>query len=786
MRRLLSTPTRTRGASSAQQLTEQLLPQALRALSAVILFIGAVALSRASGDRLFIEGPLYAVLIVAPPITLLLYRKGLLSGLACSLLADAVVTAVLLLRLLLGHAEVSGTALFISVKILAAALFFPWGGRLQFSVAALTTLFYWLALSLHGDTIDPRSWLHQVFSPLVASMLSFAGAMILERFRQEHDEAEAKLSAALDQARRAESEKASLLEVARNISGTVDLNEVVERLQRDTAALLDCDSVATFISDPGGESFHLIGVHGPLPEVCSEALATTFPRQNHAMQELDTGKSLLANNPADQQFVAPEILARFQVKQIIISPLRVADRFFGGLVAVRTLQDVPFDARAVGLLEGIAGQLALVLEVIELYRKAQEEAEASGSLAYLVRQLVESPDSATLVVRLCEATRSALDCDVVILNARNAEIEQFIGVAASGLDINDWDTVRALPIPEALVESEIAGASDADAWQSPVHKESESILEAFAARLSITQLLRVPLRRDGEMIGLLTASYRGKQQRFTLRQVQTAKSIAQLASLVWQNRQLIEQLRQANRLQSDFVATMSHELRTPLNIITGYTDLMLEDTFGVMNAEQRMTLQRVGRSAQELIELVNTTLQVSRLDTGSVPLEMRSFSIADLVDETAVETRELWDRPNLTLTWRVTKSVPPLVSDRAKLKVILKNLIGNAAKFTESGTIRVEVDAAADGIAIEVVDSGVGIPAEALPIIFQRFRQADTSMTRRFGGVGLGLYIVSRLLEMLGGTIRVESKVGQGSKFSLWLPAQPGSRSTVRSAMAVA
>ncbi len=764
----------------------RLLPQALQALTAVLLFTALAALSHASADRLVVEAPLYAVLVIAPPLLLFLYRKQVLGGLTCSLLADGVVTAVLLLRLLLGHASLSGTALFVCVKILSAALFLPWGSRLQLIVSMVTTLAYWLVMSVHGEPVEARGWMHQVLSPLIATLLSFAGAVIVERLRAEHDEAEAQLSSALEQARRAENEKTNLLEIARKISGTVDLNEVVERLQRDTAALLDCDSVATFISDRGGESFHLIGVHGPVPELRDEALATTFPRQTFAMHELDSGRSLIAGAPAQQQFVAPDILSHFQVKQIIISPLRVADRFFGGLVAVRTQSEAPFEPRQVSLLEGIAGQLALVLEVIELYRKAQEEAEASGSLAYIARQLVESPDSATLVVRLCEAARSALDCDVVVMNARNAETKQFLGIAASGLDLSDWDTVRALPLPQELIEREVARAADPDAWQSAVSEDSESILEAFAATFSITQLLRLPLRREGEIDGLLTVSYRGRREPFSSRQVQTAKSICQLAALVWQNRQLIEQLEQANRLQSDFVATMSHELRTPLNIITGYTDLLLEDTFGAMNPEQRTTLQRVERSAQELIELVNTTLQVSRLDTGRVPIEMRSFPIADLVDETAVETRELWDRPGLTLTWRVTKAVPPLISDRAKLKVILKNLIGNAAKFTEAGSIRVEVDAAADGVAIEVIDSGVGIPEEALPIIFQRFRQADTSMTRRFDGVGLGLYIVSRLLEMLGGTIRVESKVGHGSKFSVWLPAQPSQKASPRSAMAVA
>ena len=771
-----ATPPRPALPSSVEQLTARLLPQVLLIASMGALMTALADLGRPDDQDLLAKCVLYVVLLAIGPIVWLLYQSRILGGVASSLLADAGISLVLILRLLLGQASLSGTALFICIKILATALLLPWGGQIQFFAASATTVLYWIAVFVHGDAIEPADWLHQIAAPAIATILSVGGATIAARVRREHDAAEAQLSQALSQTRRAENEKASLLEIARGMSGTVDLKEVVERLQGLTASVLDCDSVATFVNDDDGQSFHLIGAHSPIGDLRSEALAASFPRHAEAMEPLEHGKSIVAAGPSSQAFIAPEILVHFQVRHIIISPLRVAGRFFGGLVAVRTLSDVPFEPHHVELLEAIAGQLALVLEVIEVYRQAQEEAEASGTVARVARALMEAGATTALMPRLCELLREALDCEVTIVGVRDPDATHFVGTAASGLSSEESDTMRLLAIPVAFAEERIRAIGYGEAWQFGIQAPPQSLVQAFAARLGVTQLLLVPLQHTDTLVGFLAAAYRGKRRSFSARQVKTAKSICQFAALVWQNTQLIEQLAEANRLQADFVDTMSHELRTPLNIITGYTDLLLDDAFGALQAEQQSTLQRVARSAQELLEIVNTTLQVSRLDTGRLPIEAFSFSIAELIDEIAVETRALWDRPGLMLTWAVTKAVPEIISDRPKLKVVLKNLIGNAAKFTATGQIRIHADTVDTGVRIDVSDTGCGIPAEALPIIFQRFRQADSSMTRHYGGVGLGLYIVSRLIEMLGGSIDVESTAGQGSTFSIWLPQRPGVR----------
>jgi len=236
----------------------------------------------------------------------------------------------------------------------------------------------------------------------------------------------------------------------------------------------------------------------------------------------------------------------------------------------------------------------------------------------------------------------------------------------------------------------------------------------------------------------------------------------------------VDQLGRASRLKSDFLATMSHELRTPLNVIIGYNDLLIEGAFGELAPETVDPLRRMGQSARELLELITTTLDLSRLEAGRLPVEPREFALAELLQEIDRETRELQAKPGVRFHWNIGSESTRLHTDPVKLKVVLKNLVANAAKFTERGSVTVEARPQDGGVEIAVADTGIGIAPDAQAVIFEPFRQADSSRTRRYGGVGLGLYIVRRLLEMLGGQVSVDSATGRGSTFRVWLPHNGG------------
>ena len=235
----------------------------------------------------------------------------------------------------------------------------------------------------------------------------------------------------------------------------------------------------------------------------------------------------------------------------------------------------------------------------------------------------------------------------------------------------------------------------------------------------------------------------------------------------------------ADRIKSEFLATMSHELRTPLNVILGYTDMLMEGAVGDLPPQQVDILRRIDRNSRVLFELISMVLDLNRLEAGRLPVDVKEVQVAQFLAEIKAEMQGLCDQSGLACVWQVAAGLPLLHTDPGKLKVVIKNLLSNAVKFTKEGSITVTACERGEGIEIGVTDSGIGIAPDAQAFIFEPFRQVDSSDTRPYSGSGLGLHIVKRLLEVLGGTITVDSEVGRGSTFRVWVPTSiaPGSSS---------
>jgi signal transduction histidine kinase len=414
----------------------------------------------------------------------------------------------------------------------------------------------------------------------------------------------------------------------------------------------------------------------------------------------------------------------------------------------------------------------LTAEILERHRAEdalREEAQIASALARVGREMISSLDTPALLDRLCQIAADVLQCDMSYTLMRRSGEHVYIPVAGYGGTPEEQAVARSITVPASLLSVLVSRLDPEDV--AVVHTVPRELLGHMTQEgLGLSAQLCMALRRGRELIGIQIANSRGRVGPFTSRQRRIAQGIAHLASLALENARLVEELEQASRVKSEFVATMSHELRTPLGAILGYTGLLLEGDYGALTGEQQDILRRVDRKTETLLDLITATLDLSRLEAGPPVLKARPVVVPELLAEVDAETRELQEKSGLHFVWNVARDLPQLRTDPRPLKMVLKNLIGNATKFTERGGVTVGASPRDGGVEIAVADTGIGIAPEALPVIFERFRQADSSHTRRFGGVGLGLYIVQRSLEMLGGSISVESEVGRGSTFRVWLP----------------
>ena len=237
-----------------------------------------------------------------------------------------------------------------------------------------------------------------------------------------------------------------------------------------------------------------------------------------------------------------------------------------------------------------------------------------------------------------------------------------------------------------------------------------------------------------------------------------------------------EAAEEANQAKSQFLANMSHELRTPLNSVIGFANILLKNRGGNLNPKDLTYLERISDNGQHLLGLINDVHDLSKVEAGHMEAELAPAALGELIHETLAQMEGRVLSGQVALRAELPDDLQPLETDADKLKQVLINLIGNAIKFTEEGSITVCVKAdpgTGRAVRIDVIDTGIGIPEDRREKIFEAFQQADNTTTRKYGGTGLGLAITRSLLELLGYRIELESQVGEGSTFSILLDCEP-------------
>ena len=571
---------------------------------------------------------------------------------------------------------------------------------------------------------------------------------------------------------------------------TFDLQPVFDTLAENAVRL--CEAERAFAYRFDGQLLRVVATHNVSPELrafveqnpiapgrhsCS-ARAALERRSIHVLDAQTESDFTYGGNTVDP------------IRTMLAVPMLRADELLGVIMIYR-FEVLPFTDGQIALMETFADQAAIAIENAHLLTELQartgeltrsvQELQALGEVGQALSSTLDLETVLNTIVSRANQIAGADGCSVW---EYDDQAETFNFRATDNLDEEVIEVSRRTPIrrgqgnmgrmADTLEPVQVADIAEEGAYRGP--------LRDVLLRTGTRALLAVPLLREDQLIGSLTVNKKTPGE-FPPATIDLLKTFAAQSALAIQNARLFReigdkgrQLEVADRHKSEFLANMSHELRTPLNAIIGYSEMLQEDAADLGAEQFTDDLGKINAAGKHLLELINAVLDLSKIEAGKMELYLESFDVAALVRDITAVIQPLAGKNGNRLDLNCPGAIGSMHADLTKVRQALFNLLSNACKFTEGGTVSLTVARdAVDGlewIAFAVRDTGIGMTPEQLTKLFEAFTQADAATTRRFGGTGLGLALSRRLCRMMGGDITVESEAGRGSTFTIRLPAR--------------
>jgi signal transduction histidine kinase/putative methionine-R-sulfoxide reductase with GAF domain len=449
-----------------------------------------------------------------------------------------------------------------------------------------------------------------------------------------------------------------------------------------------------------------------------------------------------------------------------------------GTITIYKLEAKPFTDSQIGLVETFADQAVIAIENARLFEEVQARNRDLTALGEVGRAVSSTLDLKVVLKTIVDRAIVLSGTDAGSIFYHRTEIGRFELGETAGIDDETIKRLRKLDIA-----ANDSGLGEAIAQRKPLlipdlTKRESDPMRAAAIEAGFRAAVIVPLLSPDGPLGTLVLQRRQPGE-FPEAVVTLMQSFADQSAIALENARLFEEIARksreleiASQHKSDFVANMSHELRTPLAAILGYAELTQEGFYGPLPEKSLDALTRIRSNGKHLLGLINTVLDIAKIESGQFTLNMAEYAIESVVETVRSATESLAQNKKLALKTEVAKPIPIGLGDEQRLTQVLLNLVGNAIKFTDTGEIRVTAKAVDGHFNVSVSDTGPGIPEEHKTRIFDQFHQVDSSNTKAKGGTGLGLAIAKQIVEMHGGRIWVESTVGKGSTFQMQLPTR--------------
>ncbi|MCH7841402.1 MAG: GAF domain-containing protein [Chloroflexi bacterium] len=593
----------------------------------------------------------------------------------------------------------------------------------------------------------------------------------------------------LNEAEARERQATQLYEVTTQLASNHDLDSVLDLIAQQAAELTGGIGSAIFQYDAVRDGLVVVNLYLSEGEIPPETWNMFVrPGEGNAGRAYVERRAVWSNDYTSVKYsddatdkLIGQQATELGARAVVAAPIMIQDEVYAILNVVYNTNRA-FTDEEVQLVQNLADSAAVAINNARFIEETERARDEATQLYEITEQLASSPDMdsvldliTTKAVELIGSEASALwkydeiQGALVVVSGHNVPPDW-----AESMFVEPGDGVTGRAFQEGVPVWSQDVSSDPTWAVSPA-------TERAMRSTSIAGVLAVPIMIREEAYGALNTFFYVPHD-FTDGEIRLLQTLADSAAVAIGNARFIEETQharedaeEANRTKSQFLANMSHELRTPLNAIIGYSEMLQEEAADLENEEFEEDLERINGAGKHLLGLINDVLDISKIEAGAMDIYLETFPVEPMVQDVATTMQPLVGKNSNTLEIDCPESVGSIHADTTKIRQCLFNLLSNASKFTEQGTISLTVSRhTEDGqewINFAVADTGIGMTEEQMGRLFEAFAQAEASTRRNYGGTGLGLAITRHFCEMMGGTVLVESEAGKGSTFTMKLPA---------------